>query len=261
MGIDFLKVINLLLPKSTTFSLTIDRTFRKFFYGLSQMPEILHDHIASIIEDIFPRLTDKLADHSTELGATVELERPALEAEYSATGGQSPGYLQTILQNVGFNVYVHEWWEPDSRPPVARNPFDYIGDYDVLINDMSTIERRYTFQCNDGTQCPPEGDTSICCDMYDGYLFRQKEYPMPDIEAEYPKYFYIGGQSFPDPAYVALFDYQELCRLVYKIKPLRLRCVLMIVKDVDTIQDSWEETDLLYDSITELDEIIDLGAA
>lgn len=261
MDINFLKIFDLLLPRSSTFSLIIDRTFRKFFSGLAEMPALIRTHIASIINDIFPRLTDRLKDHSNQLGAPVELSRDALISEYGAIGGQAPGYIQQVLRDAGFDVYVHEWWEPGSRPPVARNPFDYIADYQVLVNDISRIERNYLYQFTETEEFCFVEDNSICFDDYDGYLFIAKQYDMPDIEEEYPKYFYVGGQTFPNPAYVPIFHYSELVRLIYKLKPLRLRCVLLVVKDIDTIQDSWTETDIIQDSWTELNEIQDSGAA
>lgn len=261
MDINFLKIFDLLLPRSSTFSLIIDRTFRKFFSGLAEMPTTIRIHLASIINDIFPRLTEKSKDQSNQLGAPVELSRAALETEYGAIGGQAPGYIQQVLQDAGFDVYLHEWWVPGSRPPVARNPFDYIGEYQLLVNDISIIERNYLYQfIEDETICFVE-DNSVRFDDYDGYIFISKRYAMANIEDEYPKYFYIGGETFPNPAYVPIFHYSELVRLIYKLKPLRLRCVLMIVKDIDTIQDSWTETNIIQDSCSELDEIQDTGVA
>lgn len=265
MVIDFLKVFDHLLPKSNFFSLVADRTFRKFFYALSITQQAVHDHIAGIIADYFPRLTSREKDHSTQLGSTLELPTASIESEWAAIGGQAPGYLQSILQNAGFDAYVHEWWEPGTSPPVARNPITTIAgtNYPVLVNDITIAEPNWTWQCDDYTmQCQEwreADDYPYRCDMFDGYLLRSKIYDYPDIEAEYVKYFYVGGATFPDPIYVSTFYYNELVRLIYKFKPTRLRCVLLVDRIIDTIQDSWVETDIIQNTINDTEILQNFG--
>jgi hypothetical protein len=136
----------------------------------------------------------------------------------------------------------------------ARNPFDVLAGtpYPVLINDISVVERKYRFQCGDGTQCVPDTDDPprVRCGVFDGYLFRQKFYAMPDIPDEYPKYFYVGGATFPDPINVMSTRYNEMVRLIYKLKPVRLRCVLLVDRSLDIVQNVLDGTDIWQDVST-----------
>ena len=233
MDLRFFRVTEKLLPRTGIFFLVVDRTLRKFFEGLSDKPATIREHIAGIVADAFPRTTERQADHSLQLGSPVTLSNAALEAEFAAAGGQSPGYFQSIIQAAGFDLYVHEWWVPGSDPVKARNPLDYLYTDSArqLVNDISSAEIKWRFQCGDGSQCqnfPASAEQyPIRMGMNDGYLFRAKEYAFPTDPSEYYSYFYLGGMTFPDAGCVDPARLKELERLIYKYKPAHLRCILI----------------------------------
>lgn len=235
----------------------VARPFRKFFEGLSDLPADIRDHIAGIIGDAFPRYTDRLADWSIQMGSPTTMTREALEAEQEADGAQSPGEFQHILQAAGFPVFVHEWWEPGSEPPVLRVPETYIAipPARVLTNDISTVQKRYRHQF--GTRSQFKSNGSVRFGTYNGYQFYTKSYPNPTTDAERTNYFYVCGETFPDPVSIDFAVFPELERLIYKYKPAHLRCVLIAYKGIDIIQDSIIETEIYQDSISETETIQD----
>ncbi|MHC4868059.1 MAG: hypothetical protein ACYTEX_28650, partial [Planctomycetota bacterium] len=139
-------------------------------------------------------------------------------------GGQSPNYLQTALQDAGFDVYVHEWWrvDGDEKPiqmgdgtqmgdgaqmggklpiptgyPVARNPIPYINDSqpnNLLVNPVERAYLDYKHQMGDGTQM---GDGAQM-GANNGIKYIEKIYPHPDNGDDYPFYMYVGGETWPD---------------------------------------------------------------
>ena len=133
-----------LIPRARAWSLTKDKTLRSFFDGVAGEPIEARNFIDKIYEDRDPALTRALSAYEQQFalpasGLTDTQRRDRLAAAWSALGGQSPRYIQDILQAAGFDVYVHEWWVPSvAHPsggsvnndvsPVARNPLTYIDD-------------------------------------------------------------------------------------------------------------------------------------
>lgn len=131
----FLRVFSHLLPRGQTWSLTINRTLRKFFAGLAApfdstdptySPRAFAD---AVFSDIFPSTTRQLPkwlfQFGLERGANDAADVLQLQAAWQAQGGQSPKYLQDTLQSAGFPLYVHEWWTDDP-------PFKQVCAHDTL---------------------------------------------------------------------------------------------------------------------------------
>src|SRR5689334_18526975 len=173
--------------------------------------------------------------------AEVTAGRLALAAEWAATGGQSPSYIQGVLQAAGFDVYVHEWWS--SGPPyVARDPRDYTEQ--PLIG---------SFQCTgDGLPSQPQCSAFASQPQCNGWLANEISYlvnndltrrappAIPDDPDFWPYFFYIGAESFPEIAVVDSNRRAEFERLVLKLRPTHLWVVLRI-----TYTDPDEESLLL----------------
>lgn len=260
MALDFwVRVFDRLLPRSRAFHLTLDRTLKKYFEGLSALPEMVKEHVASVLLEAFPQTTTRLSDWSLLFGSPQLLSADEVAAEWKATGGQTPQYIQDILQDAGYDVYVHEWWVPDSAPPVARNPFSPINLIEtsrVLVNDLAHIEKKWTYQFGDGTQF--QGDGEISFGAYDGYHYVPKVYPTPNNPGEYPVYFYICGETWPEYAMVLENDIRKLIRLIYKLKPVHLRCILRVTGYCDgDIQDTVDHDDQYQDTVDNEDQIQD----
>lgn len=257
----WVKVFDRLLPRSRVWSLILDRTLKKFFEGISALPKMVQEHIGSVLLEAFPQTTSYLSDWSLFFGSPIDMTADELEAEWGAFGGQSPQYIQDKLDAAGFNLFVHEWWVPDSVPPVARNPFspiDLINTSYVLVNDLNEIEKDYTYQFGDGTQFV--GDGSVSFGAYDGYFLRPKRYPCPNNPEEYPVYWYVCGPTWPNYATVQQSKFRTLIRLLYKLKPVHTRIILRVtlVPDGDgDIQDTTWELDQWQDVITGPDDVQD----
>ena len=264
MSINFLKVFEYLLPKSDFFNLKFARPFRSFFVAIAEIPATLRNHISGVISDAFPVMTEYLTEMSYQIGSPRALTNIQLKAEYGASGGQSPGYIQSVLRNAGFDVYVHEWWVPGSDPVAARNPNVYLVDaQDLLVNDIYSVVPRWTWQCDNASiRCDvldDEGDFAFRCDVFSGYSFREKYYAVTANPDTYPNYFYVGGAVFPNPANVSEAEYKELKRLIYKLKPSSLRCIVLVNLIYNDIYDSIDHEDFIYDSIDSVDYIYDYG--
>jgi hypothetical protein len=158
-----------LLPKARAWSLTKDKALRRFFEGLAGEPLAARKSLDNIFDDHYPAYTRELAAYEQQFALpasslTDPQRRDRLAAAWKALGGQSPRYIQDILQAAGFDVYVHEWFEPKKSyfamcgeaaaesgealiscgayylepdgggsvnndfAPVARDPFNYIDD-------------------------------------------------------------------------------------------------------------------------------------
>ena len=91
-----------------------NKLLRRYLEGLAENTEDAVDFIDDVSDDIWPQTTRELEEWETQFalwGSGTEQERrDVLEAAWAATGGQSPGYLQDIVQAAGFNVYAHDWW-------------------------------------------------------------------------------------------------------------------------------------------------------
>ena len=135
----FLNIFKHLLPNARAWRLIVEKRLRDFFEGLSAgIGDDIKTFVDKVFNDIDPQLTRELDTWEGQFGLpntlTDEQERrDRLTATWKALGGQSPRYLQDTLQAAGFNVFIHEWWEPGTEPAVGvkscvtpRDPFLYL---------------------------------------------------------------------------------------------------------------------------------------
>ncbi len=220
-----------LLPNTTLFSSIKDRFFTILIKSLGSVPKEAHDYNSQNLTDIHPDTTTRADDWSSQFGFATEQTTTRLTAEWQQEGGQSPNYLQEQLHAAGYTgLYVHEWWEPGSSPVTARNPIPYINDFqpnNLLVNHVN-----YSFldlaQCGDDYQC---GDDLQCGDN-EGVRFEEKIYPHPAVADQYPFYFYVCAETWPNFAALTPDEVDDVKRIIYKIKPMHLRCVLLVNSDV-----------------------------
>lgn len=252
MGL-FFRVYQHLLPDGAAWRLTVTRTLRRFFEGLSDWPADARSYIDGVWANAFPGSTTELAEYEAQFGliapATTEARRLQLAASWMAQGGQSPAYLQDTVQAAGFDLYLHEWWDPNATvvpqtqcgEPLAqcdepaalcmfksalpiRNPRDYTND--PLLG---------TVQCGeDLSQC---GEPAALCDNFlvnePGYivnlnLTRRPPPNVPTDPARWPYFMYWGAETFPDRAEVPADRRAELERLVKKICPTQQWLVMLV---------------------------------
>jgi hypothetical protein len=104
------------------------------FEGLEDPLQDVKDEADETFFDMFPTTTTKLAEWEAQFGLrdtglTDGERRTRLAGAWVPSDTQSPYALQMILQGAGFNVYIHEWWEPGTEAaigvhgePTTRNP-------------------------------------------------------------------------------------------------------------------------------------------
>lgn len=258
MGVNWINVFERLLPKSRAWRLIVDRPIRRLFEGLGEVMNTIYQHAIGVLDEAFPLTTTHVGDWTFQFGSPEPLTSQQLEAEWAAVGGQTPEYFQRILHEAGFETcYVHEWWVPNSNPLEARNPILLVKTSRVLVNDINHVERRYRWQCDDNvSQCVD--DNSIRCDDYDGYHLVPKNYPTPDIPEQYPYYFYVCGQTWPNYAVIPYSQLRKLIRLCYKMKPMHLRIILRVsAYDDEEVEGDYDIQDTWWHDIQYQDQILD----
>lgn len=259
----WLRLFQHLLPKGRAWRITTAKNLRNFFEGLTGVGSEAKAFIDVVYEGSDPQKTIALTEWEAQFvlpntNLTDGQRRDRLEATWKALGGQSPRYIQDTLQAAGFDVYVHEWWEPiGGRPnggsingdvtPVARDPFTYLDDGSnpspwIMLDggadamdggadamDGSTVTPVGYPLVNkiliakdtinaDGTVTMQDGNAAAM----DGYQYtvnNYKQYLIPSDPTKYPHFLYIGGEVFPDRATVPTARRDEFEDLCLKICP------------------------------------------
>jgi len=229
----FFRTFQHLLPRAEAWKVTLEKTLRNFFEGLAAgAPDAARTFIDLVYEDVFPATTRELEAWESEFGITSNADeatrRIALAAEWRATGGQSPAYIEGVLQTAGFDVFIHDWWS--SGPPyVARDPRDYTEQ--PLIG---------SFQCSDLSNQPQcQENLSLGQPQCNRFLSNETHYlvnkdlthnappPIPGDPAFWPFFVYVGGETFGDPASIPAERREEFERLILKLRPTHLWIVVL----------------------------------
>lgn len=207
----------------------------RFIVGLGGEPENVRTFVDQVYGDAFPTTTRDLEEWERQFGIEANpddlVRRQNVAAEWSATGGQSPDYLQRVVQAAGFPLYVHEWWS--SGPPyVARDP-----------RPLTQLALLGTYQCRPGTdpnqvQCRPHNmDKQPQCNAFmvrdPGYLVNRDltpraPPPIPNDATKFPYFMYWGGATFPNRVSIPIARKAELERLVLKLRPTQQWIVMLV---------------------------------
>lgn len=224
-----------LLPTGRAWSITADKPLRKFFEALGDLVSGPRAEADNIFLDIFPSTTTKLSEWEKQfgLGAALPTEaqrRARLAAAWSDVGGQSPAYIQDLLQANGFDVFVHDWWVPGTEPPVgtdaaatARNPLtvlsaQYVGTVPGVDCGEALAECGEAFaEC--GNYSGSVGYPLVNKFVYDS---DNVGYTVSSDPATWPFYMYVGGPNFGDIAEVPASRRYEFEALLLKIRPAQL---------------------------------------
>ncbi len=215
-----------LLPRARAWDLIADKMLRRLFVALGMTSGDANRYLSLVLGDLEPQRTRRLPQWEQQFnlpdsGITEQQRRDRLEAAWSATGGQSPAYIQSTLQAAGFPVYVHEWWVPGSDPVTARNPGL------VLRDDGDAVQYQYEL----GTTNAECGDSRVECGALsgaEGYLLVNKivdnngdrvEYDVPKAQTQWSYVLYIGGETYPEVATVASSRRDEFEELLLSISP------------------------------------------
>jgi uncharacterized protein YmfQ (DUF2313 family) len=257
----FLRIIIHLLPNAKAWNLTINKTLRKFFEGLTDTGVNIKEFFDLVFLDVFPETTRELTTWEqqfalTNSGLTETQRRDRLAATWRAVGGQSPSYIQQTLRDAGFDVYVHEWWEPGTEPAIGshtcatpRNPLLYMRrEYTTsilavdcgeplaacgeefaicgnfveppgypLVNKIYETTVELLALCGEAEmQC---GETIAACNYYETFKENLRSYTVPNDITKWPYFLYIGGETFGDLAQVPESRKSEFEALCLKISP------------------------------------------
>lgn len=113
--VDFPRQLRALLPRSVAFRAAFESKVRAYLAGLSNKHGDIKTEADLAYLDLYPSDTRELEEWERQFGlpgtGTDAERRVSLAAEWQARGGQSPSYLQSIMQAAGFDVYAHDWWE------------------------------------------------------------------------------------------------------------------------------------------------------
>lgn len=217
-----------LLPNARAWRLTIDKNLRRFFQGLADGLttqggfEGPIEFLDRIHEDVFPTTTRQLAEYEAQFGLTAgsltESERRIrLAAEWAATGGQSPGYIQGVVQANGFNVFIHEWWIPSTN--TAREPAAFITDPEfMLVNKIETAQPN-PVGLGKGFGV---GGVGVGVGAVLGTELITVFKPIPTDPDTWPFFLYFGGETFGDFATVPAARRNEFEALLLKLCPTQL---------------------------------------
>lgn len=194
------------------------RTIDRFFAGLANFWATVRTFVDLVYLDLFPDSTRELALWEHQFGlstATLEADRRLnIEAAWQARGGQSPRYLQDVVQAAGFDVYIHEWWS--SGPPyVARDPRNYTTD--PLVG---------TVQCGEALALCGEAD-ALCNNFLandPGYIVNDNLLPIappvvPSDPAYWPYFLYWSSPDINVKGQVPAERRQEFRALILKLCP------------------------------------------
>lgn len=264
------KTLQHLLPDGRAFSTTMQKSLRSFIKGVSGVGDDTKNSLDNVYDELSPETTGSLDEWNDQFGLpsasiTTEQMRSRLSAAWKAQGGQDPDYIQSTLRAAGFDVYVHEWWEPGTEPAIGvhgsatpRNPFLYLReDNGNLFNTLSLGDD--LAMCGEsfamlGNSTEPVGyplvnivyysvpdvivqlgESYAACGEPDAllgnaltYTQEQLKYTIPTDSTKWPYFLYIGGETFGDTATVQSSRRYEFEALCLKICPLHLWIGLMI---------------------------------
>lgn len=253
-----------LLPKSKAFNIIIQKNITKFFEGLTALPDDFRTFIDNIWLDIFPLTTrspelweDQFGIRMPDSNDTVR--RNDIATQWTLKGGQSAHYLQSVLQDAGFNVQVHEnnpKVDPDiflssafimtcgMTTAVCGNDDAFCGltgGY-VLANGFvpdSSDVRDYLMVCGyDGFDNITCGQSIAVCGYFESFIITPKTYTVPDDSNYWDNIFFIGGDATRDPVTHELTAIEtitldsdrqsEFEKLILKIKPVSTWAGMMV---------------------------------
>lgn len=262
----WLRLFKHLLPHGKPWRLVIDRTLRKFFVGLTGVGEDAKTFVDRVWQDIDPETTREIVEWEAQFGLddpglTEQQRRDRLAATWRAQGGQDPAYIQRVLRENGFDVYVHEWWVPGTEPAVGvkqcvtpRNPLLLLRrEYTNVVPGPYIHCGEALAQCGEAeAQCGnnlepvgyplvnrilktvPDieplcgeadaacGEELAQCGNYLGFRTEYQNYIVPLDPTRWPYFLYIGAQNINDIAEVDPKRRDEFEALCLKICPSHL---------------------------------------
>lgn len=266
----FLNTYKHLLPHGKAWSITAEKNLRRLFDGLSL--QFVKDYFDVVWQDIFPDTTQALDEWEAEFGlpdtGLSEAERRIrLASRWQELGAPDPRYIEDTLRAAGFDVYVHEWWYPETIPTVGVHSCAIPRDPTPLVlGELSYVWvacGEAVAQCGeDHVQCGEKyisyrgdpvgyllanieyqkkqnlivlcnepsaqcGEDSAQCGAR-SLISSPRSYDISFDKRKWPYMLYIGGEIFPNVATVLESRKAELEELILRIRPLQHWLVMLI---------------------------------
>jgi hypothetical protein len=113
---DLFEVVKRVFPKGLAFRFFIGSQYREFTEGISIEPGRIAEFFQKVLESGVPGYIPEEALDDWEFflnldkndSLTIEERNDRIVGKISAQGGQGPGYIQNVLQDAGYPVYVTE---------------------------------------------------------------------------------------------------------------------------------------------------------
>lgn len=225
----FIRQFRHLLPKAQAWRVHIDSQLYKLLAGLAEGHSDIKDYADFVLGDAFPATTRSIEVWESQFGLQPASSPAAriqqVEAAWKATGGQSPRYLQDVLQAAGFDVYIHEWWvSGTSNPRVARDPRNYTNAPmygSIQCGEPNAYAAHPEAYCNNFLA----NDVKY---LVNKNLTQAAPPPIPSDPDYWPFFLYVGGGPTFSTATLPADRREEFERLVLSIIPSHLWVVCMI---------------------------------
>lgn len=226
---DFSSVLRTLLPKGIAWFTDLSIDFKAVIEGIVRSAAKVRDKFVEVYEDVFPDNTNclELWEEQFQLdatGLTEQERRDNLEARWSAQGGQSPSYIESVLAKLGLDAKVYENFNRD-------DPSSFLigGDSEILVNGRIISEDKiYVNTCGDPTVTCNDAN-EVTAGEYSGLITIEKTYSVSPFSKDWVWYFIIA-----DPAGVGTpLDVPAALESTFKttilrIKPAHTRAVLNV---------------------------------
>lgn len=244
----FFNTLKHLLPTGKAWQLTINSSLRRFILGLSQSFDDSKQFIMDVHSDRFPADTRELILWENQFGlghtGTDDERRARLTSAWAETGGQSPYYLQTRLQEAGFDAYVYDWFDGGG---VARDP--NLTEGYPLVNALNKTIPTFAVYCSfiDDTFTCGSPD-AICGAKGSSNAIRKVQYDLSGLTTtQYQSVNYVGGPTYGERALIPAERRTEFELMVYKLFPQYQWTVALVdyyaVLDLDNATFNYERFD------------------
>ena len=253
-----------LLPRTPAWDLIAEKPLRWLFESIGARLDLVRTYYDQIWLDAFPDTTRELNAWDAVQGTpnyylTTAERRERFAGWLTAMGGQSPRYIQDVLQAAGYPVYVHDWWAdsvPTARDPhilggvllgagdpqmEAGEPMAEAGNFlegigYVLANKLYFAEPNYLTGA--GEPLMEAGEPIAEAGNYDGVNFVRIGVQIPDDPDTWPYFMYLGGSTYGDVVYIPESRREDFEDLVLAICPEHLWIGLFVKYTTGNIVDN-----------------------
>lgn len=226
---DFSSVFRTLLPRGRAWYTDLSIDFKAVIEGIVRSAASVKDKFVEVYENVFPDSTNCLELWEEQFlidatGLTNQERRDNLSTRWSAQGGQSPSYIESVLLTLGINARVYENFDRD-------DPTTFLigGDSEILVNGEIIFEERiFENTCGDPeTTC--NGDNSVTSGEYSGFITTTKQYSVSPFSEKFVFYFIVAAPAgVTTPLDIPAALEKQFKTAILRIKPAHTRAVLNV---------------------------------